>query len=93
VLVRQPRHFHEELLRALKARFEKNMTRHKGLEWDLKAIRHEFPNGTKVKIASRGALEAFARTWKYHNPLHEDQRRFHDIETLVEDVYFYHGGR
>src|SRR5213075_967459 len=23
----------EELLRALKARFEKNMTRHKGLEW------------------------------------------------------------
>src|SRR5438477_8762984 len=25
---------HEELLRALKARFEKNMNRHKGLEWD-----------------------------------------------------------
>ena len=24
---------HEELLRALKARFEKNMNRHKGLEW------------------------------------------------------------
>src|SRR4030066_8684 len=24
---------HEELLRALKARFEKNMSRHKGLEW------------------------------------------------------------
>src|SRR5256885_14411346 len=24
----------EELLRALKARFEKNMNRHKGLEWD-----------------------------------------------------------
>jgi len=25
---------HEELLRTLKARFEKNMNRHKGLEWD-----------------------------------------------------------
>jgi hypothetical protein len=25
----------EELLRALKARFEKNMNRHKGLEWDI----------------------------------------------------------
>ncbi|MBC7829616.1 MAG: DUF4256 domain-containing protein, partial [Chitinophagaceae bacterium] len=25
---------HEELLSALKARFEKNMNRHKGLEWD-----------------------------------------------------------
>ena len=24
----------EELLRALKARFEKNMNRHRGLEWD-----------------------------------------------------------
>ena len=24
---------HEELLRALKARFEKNMNRHKGLDW------------------------------------------------------------
>jgi len=24
---------HEELLRALKGRFEKNMNRHKGLEW------------------------------------------------------------
>jgi hypothetical protein len=24
---------HEELLSALKARFEKNMNRHKGLEW------------------------------------------------------------
>src|ERR671937_3048498 len=25
---------HEELLRVLRARFEKNMSRHKGLEWD-----------------------------------------------------------
>lgn len=24
---------HQELLRALKARFDKNMSRHKGLEW------------------------------------------------------------
>jgi hypothetical protein len=40
VLLRQP--FHEELLRALKARFENNMNRHKGLEWDLKAIRHGY---------------------------------------------------
>jgi hypothetical protein len=26
---------HDELLRVLKARFEKNMNRHKGLEWDI----------------------------------------------------------
>ena len=32
----------EDLLKALRARFEKNMNRHKGLEWDLKAIRHGY---------------------------------------------------
>jgi hypothetical protein len=29
-----PRREHEELLRVLQARFEKNMNRHRGLEWD-----------------------------------------------------------
>jgi diadenosine tetraphosphatase ApaH/serine/threonine PP2A family protein phosphatase len=52
----------------------------------------EFPKGTKVKIASRGALEEFAKTWRYHHPLHEDQLEFHDVEAVVDDVYFYHGG-
>jgi len=31
----------EELLRALKARFEKNMNRHKGLEWAKVQARHK----------------------------------------------------
>jgi hypothetical protein len=49
----------------------------------------EFPKGTKVKILSRGALEAFARTW---TRFHEDQLNFHDVEAVVEVVGSYHGG-
>src|SRR5207247_5995597 len=37
----------EELLRALKARFEKNMNRHKGLEWDKVQAKLE-ANGEKL---------------------------------------------
>jgi hypothetical protein len=52
----------------------------------------EFPKGAKVRIASRTVLEEFARTWKYHNPLRKDQLELHDVEAVVEDVGFYHGG-
>ena len=52
----------------------------------------EFPNGTKVRIASRTVLEEFVRTWEYHNPLRKEQLEFHDVEAVVEDVGVYHGG-
>jgi hypothetical protein len=53
----------------------------------------EFPKGAIVKIASRVFLEEFLKTRKKHDPLHEDQLKFHDVEATVEDVSFYHGGR
>jgi hypothetical protein len=52
----------------------------------------EFPKGTRVRIAGSADLEEFAKKWKNHDPLQEDQLKFHDIETIVEDVFFYHGG-
>jgi hypothetical protein len=52
----------------------------------------EFPKGTKVKIESRGVLEDFAKNWKQHSPLQANQLQFHDVEAVVEEVGFYHGG-
>jgi hypothetical protein len=52
----------------------------------------EFPKGTKVKVATLAVLEDFAKTWRYHNPLQENQFPFHDVVAVVDDVYFYHGG-
>ena len=42
--------------------------------------------------ASRTVLEEFARTWKCHNPLRNDRFEFYDVEAVVEDVGFSHGG-
>ncbi|HEY7110753.1 MAG TPA: DUF4256 domain-containing protein [Nitrososphaeraceae archaeon] len=44
----------EELLRALKARFEKNMNRHKGLEWDKVKAKLE---GNSEKLWSLNEME------------------------------------
>jgi hypothetical protein len=52
----------------------------------------EFPKGTRVRIASHELLREFEKTWTSHNPLHNDQLKFHDVEAIVEDVFFYHGG-
>jgi hypothetical protein len=52
----------------------------------------EFPKGARVRIAGRTFLEEFLKDWKNHNPLQEDQLKFHDVEATVEDVSFYHGG-
>jgi hypothetical protein len=52
----------------------------------------EFPKGARVKISSPVYLQEFMQTWKKHNPLQPDQLKFHDVEAIVEDVGFYHGG-
>ncbi len=46
----------EELLRALKARFEKNMNRHKGLEWAKVQAKLESPAGGE-KLWSLNEME------------------------------------
>jgi len=45
----------EELLRALKARFEKNMNRHKDFEWDVFIYHNSAPSYYGVR-AFRGSL-------------------------------------
>lgn len=52
----------------------------------------DFPKGSKVRITSRASLEEFARSWQYHHPLHPEQLEFDGVETIVEEVSFYHGG-
>ena len=52
----------------------------------------EYPVGTKVRIASREALERFAREWKWHHPLEPNQLSYADRVAKVKDVSFYHGG-
>jgi len=47
---------HEELLRALKARFEKNMIRHKDLEWDKLQAKLDLPAGGE-KLWSLNEME------------------------------------
>jgi len=51
-----------------------------------------FPQGTKVKIASRPVLEEFLATWKLHNKLDPEQLKYADQTAEVESVGFYHGG-
>jgi hypothetical protein len=52
----------------------------------------EYPEGTRVKVASRVVLENFFRTWKYHNKLDPTQLDFSGTVAEVETVGFYHGG-
>jgi hypothetical protein len=47
---------HEELLKVLKARFEKNMNRHKGLEWAAVSARLDRPTG-REKLWSLNEME------------------------------------
>jgi hypothetical protein len=52
----------------------------------------EHAKGSRVKIASRPALEQFLRDWKYHNKLQSEQLNYADHLAEVESVGFYHGG-
>jgi len=58
----------EELLRVLKARFEKNMNRHKGLEWDKVQARLEF-NAEKL-----WTLNEMERTGGEPDVIHHDKK-------------------
>ena len=52
----------------------------------------KFKKGSRVRIIEREKLERFAKEWKYHNPLQDEQLRFAGQITIAEAVGFYHGG-
>jgi hypothetical protein len=52
----------------------------------------EYPEGSRVRIASRGTLEEFMRSWTHHNKLQPEQLDYADRIARVESVGFYHGG-
>ena len=52
----------------------------------------EYAKGSRMKIASRPALEQFLREWKYHNKLQPEQLNYSDQFAEVESIGFYHGG-
>ena len=52
----------------------------------------EFPEGTRVRVASRAELERFQREWHLHDPLQPEQLDFADRVSTVSRIGFYHGG-
>ena len=52
----------EELLRTLKTRFEKNMNRHKGLEWDKVQAKLERRVSTSLRQVLTEFIESFHLT-------------------------------
>jgi hypothetical protein len=51
-----------------------------------------FAVGSNVTIANLSNLEEFRRTWRFHNPLQEEQLAYAGKEARVAKVGFYHGG-
>jgi hypothetical protein len=51
-----------------------------------------YATGSAVRVAKKGVLDDFAKTWKLHNPLTTEQLAFADRETTVKSVGYYHGG-
>jgi hypothetical protein len=56
------------------------------------AYQEKFPEGSRVRIASRADLEEFLRTWGYHHKLEPKQLEFAGQSAEVASVSFYHGG-
>jgi hypothetical protein len=52
----------------------------------------DHPTGTRVRVRSRDRLERFAREWRYHHPLVNDQLECAGEIADVAEVGFYHGG-
>jgi hypothetical protein len=57
-----------------------------------KPYQAQHARGSRVKIASRRALEQFLRDWKYHNKLLPEQLNYADQLAEIEAIGFYHGG-
>lgn len=51
-----------------------------------------YPTESRVRIANAAVLAQFMRDWSYHNPLIREQLPYADVEAVVAEVAFYHGG-
>ena len=51
-----------------------------------------FEVGSSVRIAELPVLQQFRESWRYHNPLREEQLAFAGKTARVSKVGFYHGG-
>ena len=51
-----------------------------------------FEVGTPVHIQSLNSLHAFRNSWKFHNPLTNEQLAFAGQPAIVAGVGYYHGG-
>jgi hypothetical protein len=52
----------------------------------------KFPDGSRVRIAARPALEEFSRTWKFHHKLQSEQLDYAGRVAKVANSGMYHGG-
>jgi len=52
----------------------------------------EYPVGSVVRIADRGSLEEFMRTWKLHDKLQSEQLTYAGKTGKVKSCGSYHGG-
>ena len=52
----------------------------------------EFEPGSLVRVADASSLDAFRRTWKYHNPLEPQQVECAGVIARVASIGYYHGG-
>ena len=51
-----------------------------------------FPEGSKVRVVSKIALDAFVQDCKYHHKLRPEQLEYAGAIATVKEVSFYHGG-
>lgn len=51
-----------------------------------------FVVGSRVRVAGRAALETFKASWRYHNPITDQQLEAAGCLATVKAVGFYHGG-
>jgi hypothetical protein len=56
------------------------------------AYEEQYPVGCVIRIRDSSSLQAFAREWRYHNPLRPEQLAYAGALATVEAVGFYHGG-
>lgn len=48
--------------------------------------RATFPEGSKVRVVSRSALDTFARNWKYHHELRPEQLDYAGVTATATGI-------
>jgi hypothetical protein len=52
----------------------------------------QFRVGARVRTISADELRAFQTGWQLHHPLTAEQMAFGDVESVVAEIGYYHGG-